>query len=106
VNLAGKLLRRRDLGPDRLAIPTDHPRTDMQLPKIAGLSAGEAKRGNMGSEARCPDRQFELRIAQGHVGRGVGADRVRAGGRVVVHDRGHDCGGRDSPDEKENRPGK
>jgi hypothetical protein len=60
VDLAGKLLGRRDLGPDGLAIPTDHPRTDMQHPNIAGLGAGEAKRGDMGPEPRRPDRQFEL----------------------------------------------
>ena len=78
----------------------------MQLPDIAGLGAGIAKRGDMARESRRPYRKFELlRIAQGHVGRGCGADHARAGGRVVIHDRGHDCDARNSRDEEENQPG-
>ena len=60
VDDAGELLGRCDLGRDVLPIPTENPGRDMQLPNIARLSAGEAKRGDMSPEPRCPYRKFEL----------------------------------------------
>jgi hypothetical protein len=48
--LAGELLGRRDLGRDTLAILADHRRRDMELPDIAKLSPGEAKRSDMAGE--------------------------------------------------------
>jgi hypothetical protein len=53
-------VRRRNGGRDALAIPIDHRRRDVELPDIAGLGAGEAKRGDMGREPRRPYRKFEL----------------------------------------------
>jgi hypothetical protein len=50
VDLAGELLRWRDGSRDASTIPIKHRSRDMQLPNIARLRPGQAKRCDVGGE--------------------------------------------------------